>query len=228
LAHANVESVLPDVASAHQRLHEVLLDLTDKQVREPSLLPRWTRGHVLAHLADGARAFARVASHRLRGSLVPMWEPGERDAIIEANASLTALEHRAAVREHSDELERVWSAVTDWSLPVLFRNADLAATVYARWREVCIHLTDLNMGITPADWTPDFACHTIDFLQTRLPQGFSLRATDRPRQWGTGTEIAGEVRDLAAWLTGRVPGPLPELGPWPPHPTNSVRNASTT
>lgn len=203
------------VAEAHRRLRDVLAELTDAQVLEPSLLPGWTRGHVIAHLADAARARGRLVEHALRGEVVDMWEPGERDEIIEATASRSAAEHRAALAEHSDRLEKAWAGVEDWS-------DDFATAVFTRWREVWIHLVDLDLGVRPADWSVELAGHTVDLLRRRLPDDFSLRATDVPRRWGTGTEIAGTVRDLAAWLAGRAPaepptcaGPLPPLGPWP-------------
>ncbi|GAB3004537.1 maleylpyruvate isomerase family mycothiol-dependent enzyme [Saccharothrix stipae] len=238
-----MEPPLAAVAQAHRRLFDAIADLTDDQVAQPSSLPGWTRGHVLAHLADAARARSRVIEHAARGEQVAMWEPGERDAIIEATATRTAAEHRAATAEHSERLERAWAGISDWSDPAAadLTAADLTAAdpvttapvatdpvphVFTRWREVWIHLVDLDLGVRPAEWSADFAVHTIGILLARLPDGVSLRATDVPRTWGTGTEVAGGVRDLAAWLAGRVPdepptsaGPLPELGPWPAYPS---------
>jgi maleylpyruvate isomerase len=90
---------------------------------------------------------------------------------------------------------------------------------------VWIHLIDLDLGVRPADWTADFACHAVDFLKARLPDDVAAVATDLPRRWGTGVEVSGTVRDLAAWLAGRDPetqpasaSPLPDLGPWPANP----------
>ncbi|NUT46717.1 MAG: maleylpyruvate isomerase family mycothiol-dependent enzyme, partial [Saccharothrix sp.] len=100
---------LDEVAAAHRRLLEVIAELTDAQVAEPSTLPGWTRGHVLAHLSDAARARARFLEHAARGERVELWAPGERDAIIEATASRTAAGHRAATAEQSALLERAWA-----------------------------------------------------------------------------------------------------------------------
>ena len=47
-------------AGAHQRLLAGLEDLTDDQARRDSLLPGWTVGHVLTHLARNAEAFTRL------------------------------------------------------------------------------------------------------------------------------------------------------------------------
>ncbi|GAA3985521.1 maleylpyruvate isomerase family mycothiol-dependent enzyme [Allokutzneria multivorans] len=203
------------MAQAHRRLRDALTDLTDAQAAAPSSLPGWTRGHVLAHLADAARARTRVIEHALRGQVVPLWQPGERDAIIAATASRSADEHRAAIEETSAHLDHAWAGINDWSAP------DLAPAVFTRWREVRIHLVDLDLGVTTASWDPAFSCHAIDLLRRRLPDGWSLRATDTARTWGTGTEISAAASDLAAWLAGRAPAalpvatPLPPLGPWP-------------
>ncbi|MFJ6671642.1 maleylpyruvate isomerase family mycothiol-dependent enzyme [Actinosynnema sp. NPDC091369] len=221
-----MEPPLDAVVRAHRRLFAVVADLTDAQVARPSLLPGWTRGHVLAHLADAARARSRVVEHAARGEQVPLWEPGERDAIIEATASRSAAEHRAATVEQAERLERAWAAVADWSEPADPAVPDPVPPVFTRWREVWIHLLDLDLGVRPGEWSAEFAVHTIGVLRPRLPDGVALRATDVPRVWGTGAEVVGGVRDLAAWLAGRVPDepptsavPLPELGPWPSYPT---------
>lgn len=225
------------IAKAHRVLQKLLVELDDKQVVEPSALPGWSRGHVLAHLTDNARMFARVADHALRGELVESYDGGadERNAIIEATAGRTAEEHRAALAEQTAELEAVWArtAEQDWNRPVLFRSADIAATAFARWREVWIHMVDLDLGIRPDDWPMELACHAVDFLAPRMPSGVRVQAEDVQRQWSSAGEektlVTGGVRDLAAWLAGRVPttpptapGRLPELGPWPPHPPSSA------
>jgi len=224
---------LAAVIAAHGVLRERLADLDDARVAEPSSLPGWSRGHVLAHLTDNARMFARLADHSMRDELVETYEGGvdERNAIIEAAAGRSAAEHRRALAEQTARLEASWATAgdRDWSRPVLFRNADIAATVFARWREVWIHLVDLDLGVRPAEWPDDLAAHAIDFLLIRLPAGTSLRAADSERRWSTGggpgPVVTGEVRDLAAWLAGREPAVpptspsgLPDLGPWPPHP----------
>src|ERR1700733_9187275 len=38
------------VAAATQRLHDTATALSDEQVRAPSVLPGWSRGHVLTHI----------------------------------------------------------------------------------------------------------------------------------------------------------------------------------
>jgi maleylpyruvate isomerase len=195
-----------EVAEAHRRLYSGLSGLTDTGVREPSPLPGWTRGHVLAHLTDAGRALADLVEHALRGVLIPLYDPAthDRDGIIEATAGRTAGEHRSALREHSERLEAAWSRVTDWDQAVNYRDGKLSSTVFARWREVWIHAVDLEVA-TPEDWPADFCEHAVDFLKERLPDD---------------AIVTGPPRALAAWLSGRdsgdgLTGALPELGPWP-------------
>ncbi|MGR4853708.1 maleylpyruvate isomerase family mycothiol-dependent enzyme [Streptomyces sp. LARHCF252] len=222
------------VLEAHRTLERLVAELNDQQVAAASALPGWSRGHVLAHLTDNARMFARIAEHALRGELVAGYDGGvdERNAIISATAGRSAAEHRAELAAHTTGLEAAWARATDidWSRPVTFRNADLAATVFARWREAWIHMVDLELGVRPDDWPEELAAHAIGFLLGRLPAGTRIRAQDGRRQWSVGdgppgTVVTGRVRDLAAWLAGRTPtvSPvavegLPALGPWPPHP----------
>ncbi|MFI6369717.1 maleylpyruvate isomerase family mycothiol-dependent enzyme [Streptomyces sp. NPDC050546] len=156
----------------------------------------------------------------------------ERNAIIEATAGRGAAEHRAELAVHTASLEAVWARAgdVDWVRPVTFRDADLAATVFARRREAWIHMVDLDCGVRPDDWPEDLAVHAIALLLGRLPAGTRLRAEDVCHRWSAGdgqpgTVVTGGVRDLAAWLAGRTPGitpvaaeGLPALGPWPPHP----------
>jgi maleylpyruvate isomerase len=199
---------------------------------------------VIAHVADGGHAFANLTELALRGELTVLFAGGrtERDERIEKLASSPDL--MAHLDSGIARLEAAWSAAgaDDWSRPVRFRNGNLAGTVFARWREVWIHLVDCAVGITPADWPEDLAAHSIDFLRSRLPAGVTLVATDTGQRWAPphnapvadaavsetaiteAATLSGTVRDVAAWLAGREPvrtpaGPTVELSEWPPHPT---------
>ncbi|MDQ1021955.1 maleylpyruvate isomerase family mycothiol-dependent enzyme [Streptomyces afghaniensis] len=225
-----------EVIGVHAVPARLVAPLDDEQVRAASALPGWSRGHVLAHLNDNARMFTRLAEHALRGELVPAirGRHRERNAIIEVGAGRSADGHRAELAARSAELEAVWGCFTeaDWGRPVTFRAADVSATVHARWREAWIHMVDLDLGVRPRDWPEEPARHAIDFLLCRLPAGTRVRAEDLRREWvrddRPGPVVTGRLRDLAAWMAGRVPAALPVaaeglpvLGPWPPHPPQS-------
>ncbi|WP_317621021.1 maleylpyruvate isomerase N-terminal domain-containing protein, partial [Streptomyces sp. CBMA123] len=51
------EELYEEVRASAERLCAGLERLTDGQAREPSLLPGWSRGHVLTHLARSADAY---------------------------------------------------------------------------------------------------------------------------------------------------------------------------
>lgn len=226
------------VSRAHARVLELVDRLDDAQKDAASALPGWSRGHVLKHLADNARAFDRQARAALRGEVVDMYDGGraERDRSIDRGAARPVVELREELRLTQRALEGTWSRLTavDWRREVRFRHATVLDTALARWREAEIHAVDLKVGHRPRDWSVDFALHALDFLSGRAPVGtrLVLRSTDEEftQALGRGTtvEVSGAVRDLAAWMAGRdvdghlsTTGPrLPELGPWPPDPAD--------
>ncbi|MFC0629160.1 maleylpyruvate isomerase family mycothiol-dependent enzyme [Kribbella deserti] len=187
------------------RLHEVLGQLDEHAVRGASALPGWTRGHVLTHLSDFSRAMTRQAEYALAGKTIEVYDGGRsgRDAGIEAGAGRPVDVLVKAVRTDTADLLRVWEQVgpDDWARPVAYRDGDLLGTAYCAWREFEIHLTDLDVGPSPDEWTDEFRLHLLDFLGPRIPAGVQLEL--QPAD--------------AAWLAGRTaPRPdYPELLPWP-------------
>ncbi|MEU4764418.1 maleylpyruvate isomerase family mycothiol-dependent enzyme [Actinosynnema sp. NPDC023794] len=207
---------------AHRRLAAAIEDLTDERVAQPSALPGWTRGHVLAHLAKGTVALAGQAEHE--GTKVEPYPGGRpaRDAAIEADAGRSAAEHRAAIAAAVDRLAKAWDDVRDWDTPVYYRDGTLTGTAYGVWREAEIHLRDLDLG--PVTWSLEFCEHAVDFLSARVPDGIRLTLQAPERRWtiGEGEDftLTGSLTDLTAWLAGREPagtitGEAPELKPWP-------------
>ncbi|WP_447006433.1 maleylpyruvate isomerase family mycothiol-dependent enzyme [Saccharothrix isguenensis] len=215
-------TIQANVLAAHRRLAALIEDVTDAQVAEPSLLPDWTRGHVLAHLANVTVGLAGQAENE--GAKVEVYPGGRpaRDAAIEAGAVRSAAEHRAGIADAVARLAKAWAGVRDWDTPTFYRGSTLTGTAYALWREVEIHTRDLDLG--PVTWSPEFCDHAVDFLSARVPDGvrLTLRAEDRRWVIGEGEDVTltGDRTDLVAWLAGREPaGPVtgdrPELKPWP-------------
>lgn len=217
--------------AAQQRLRGLVAGLTEDAARAPSALPGWTRGHVLTHIEGVGLALARQARYALRDRRIDVYDGGRpaRDAAIEAGHRRPAPQLIAALDDALDEVDASWSAVGpgDWDRPVRYREGTLTTAALAWWRESEIHTADALLGRGPADWSPDFAAHLLDFLGARLPAArrVTLTATDDPRVWtrGSGGPVAvrGRLTDLAAWLAGRQPAgpltgdPLPSLGDWP-------------
>ncbi len=184
---------------------------TDDEVLAPSLLPGWTRGHVLAHLARNADGISRTLSGALRGERVPRYPGGEpgRDADIEAGSTRKFAELAADVRESADRLDRLFAAIADadgWDLPTDDRPA--LEYVATRWREVEIHRVDLRGGYTADQWSAEF----VDYL---LPEAIGRLAA---KQTGAVRVEVTRERSVTADLIGRTwtvgsGQPVPVIGP---------------
>src|SRR4051812_336966 len=78
-----------DEATAH--LLRTIDGLTDDQARGDSLLPGWTRGHVLTHIARNAEALINLTVWARTGVRTPMYASREvRAATIEAQSGRPA------------------------------------------------------------------------------------------------------------------------------------------
>lgn len=222
----------------HERLRQTIEGLTDEQVAGPSRLPGWTRGHVLAHLANLGAAAARQLENAF-AALPPVdfydgGRPG-RDAAIEAGAGASAAEHVARVVAALDRVDGLLDLLGEEALarPTGYRDLPASAVVLMWWRETSIHLTDLDLGVEHTMWGAALREHLVGFLAPRVPAGVRLDLeptdVDEHRCVGDGepVRLVGAASDLVGWLAGREPlGPvraerdgrpvdLPQLGPWP-------------
>lgn len=221
-------TLIDRVRDGHHRLLDLVSELETTDFREPSRLPGWTRGHVIAHLAHNAQELGRVSSAGARGELVDLYPDGDRDEAIERDAQQDAIGLVQLMATAQAGLEIAWDSLADddWAKPVRFRDGTITDLVLCRWRENEIHTVDLALSYTEQDWTPELCTHAIDFLLPRLDAASVVVAPDDlDRSWKVGssaTTIGGSCRSIACWLAGREParaptcdGPLPALGPWP-------------
>ncbi|GAA1128750.1 hypothetical protein GCM10009630_28230 [Kribbella jejuensis] len=219
---------LNDVRAIADQLLALTAGLDEDTARGDSVLPGWTRGHVITHLANFSEAMTRQVEEALQGRLIEVYDGGRpaRDAAIESGAHRPAADLKTHLTQAVTTLMTSWEKVgpTDWPLPILHRNSNLAAGLQATWRELTIHTSDLNLGINPATWSEDFCLHLLDFLRPRTPDNIHLILQSPTTTWENGTgeevELAGALTDLTAWYAGRpAPGPItgstPELLPWP-------------
>ena len=217
------------VWAANTRLPGLLHGLTDNAVHADSVLPGWSRGHVLAHIAGVGKALARQVEYALEDRKIDVYDGGRpaRDAGIDNNATNPAADLVEAAVAASAAFDRALAKIgpDDWNRSVVYRDGTLVEVVQAYWREIEIHSTDLRLGYTPATWSPEFSDHLLTFTAARAPEGVRvvLLADDGETwTWGSGeaVEVRGARNDLAAWAAGRTPvgslsGELPDLKPYP-------------
>jgi maleylpyruvate isomerase len=223
-----------EVDRATQRFLDSAADLTDANLAEPSLLPGWTRGHVMAHVARNADSLVNLLNWARTGVETRQYaHPGERDAGIEAGAKLPASELRTDVREASERFARACADLPVEKWGVVLSDAGPAVTVvWRRLREVEVHHVDLAAGYTWRDWPEAFSHRLLhELIGVRRggePPSAWLKADglNHPLQLGSGSPeetISGSASDLAAWLAGRSngigltvepAGDLPDLPNW--------------
>lgn len=186
--------------AAHARLLDTVAGIDDEIARRPSLLPGWTVGHVVTHLARNADSVTVRMEGALRDEIADQYPggPAAREAGIEAGAGRPARELLHDLRVAQARLEATFVLLPDDAWGRLGRDISgaelpVSGLPFARWREVEIHHVDLGLGYGAADWPTDLVDRLLPFVLPTLP--------DR-----------ADGAALAAWAIGR--GPAPELGPW--------------
>lgn len=200
-------------AQTHQVLLSVADVLTDAQCREASLLPNWSRGHVLSHLARNAESHAHLLECAERGEVAEQYPGGPvaRENGIQSRANDSAQELVRALRASIYALEGAWARASAVAWQGSGRQASgnvipLADIVFLRWRECVVHLTDLDVGHGPGEWP------TL-YVRMELDRQLKLWASRRPMGMTDLPRAALDLPDATrlAWLLGRVrPEGLPE------------------
>jgi len=230
----SVDDVLRNLAEATAGLIKNLSQLTDADARGVSLLPGWTRGHVLTHLARNAEGGTRLLGWARTG--VPSYEypsVAARTAAIEEGANRPAAvlvaDVAATASAFADAAAAMppdgWQKLITWTI-----GGQTPAEHVARSRlaEVLIHQVDLDLGYGPGSWPAAFVRDLLPDVVDRLieralaPLSAQLNATDTGRSFPVGgqdpEQISGTEAELLAWLLGRSggdglgrdkPGPLP-------------------
>ncbi|WP_031081918.1 maleylpyruvate isomerase family mycothiol-dependent enzyme [Streptomyces sp. NRRL WC-3549] len=206
---------LEAVRGATDRLLGATAAWGDATLGEPSRLPGWSRGHVLAHLSRNADALVNV----LRGR--PMYASSEtRDADIERDAPRPLEAHVADLRESAAAFLTAAAGSTDWARTVTLRNGvtDQARRIpFRRLVEVELHHVDLGIGYELEDLPEEFVSRENDFLAERFaghPRVAATTATTGDgRSWTTGggaegtpVAVRGTATDILGWLCGRRDG----------------------
>lgn len=200
------------VADSQARLELALDGLDDERANAPSLLPGWSVGHVLTHVARNADSHTRRVSAARRGEIVDQYAGGYegRAAEIERGARRSVLELVEDAKVSAESLASEWSTLSAsvWAnqvTDVAGRTHLLRDLPARRWRELEIHLVDLDIGPTWGDWPAEFVSTNLPILRFTLDRRLApdARVPDL------------DERDELAWLCGRLRrADLPELLPW--------------
>jgi maleylpyruvate isomerase len=228
-----------EVDRATDRLADTVSALAGDDATLPSLLPGWTRGHVITHVARSGDALVNLLTWARTGTPLPAYpSTAARDADIEAGASRGLDELLADLRASAGRFDEAVAAMPAqaWSNVVQLRSGaevPAAALPWHRLRELEVHHVDLAAAYRPEDWPESFAQRLLLEAAASLgdrPQTppMVLDATDWERTVEVGDTdgaltVRGPAYALAAWLTGRRDGagltvsvdrPLPALPQW--------------
>jgi maleylpyruvate isomerase len=192
--------------------------LLDDELDQPSLLPGWTRRHVLAHVGYNARAIARLVDWAATGVETPMYpSPEARNAEIDFGATLPPEALRNLIEHSAIDLDVRWRDLPAdrWSQRVRTaqgRDVPAAETVWMRTREVWLHAVDLDSGARVDQIPAAVGKRLIDDVHrvwSARPDSVvpTLVASDAGTGWGpshSDSTVTGSLAALAGWATGRL------------------------
>ncbi len=231
--------IIEEVTRSGARFSATLDALSDSEVRAPSALPGWSRGHVITHVARSADAYLRLLTIARTGA-----EPAPTDAAALARAVTDGADRPAA--ELAADLRSALARLTEaaGSMPTEAWDTHVTAlagwrhpawyTLHRCWRELETHHVDLRAGYRTEDWPDAYVTWALDdTLAALTAHAFPVTridATDLGRTWApsrTGPVVTGPGHAVLAWLSGRAtntaltstrPLPTPPTWPLPPAP----------
>ncbi len=184
---------------SHRRLLAGLSPLTDDDFRSPSLLPRYSRGHVVTHIANKTKAHVSLFAGAAAGEIRQLHPDGyDPDQAADAGASRSAAELCFDLAKSFELLEAAWDSLdhTMWGRQGMMTAGPrtMAQIVTHHLRNVEVHHVDLEIGYVASSWPPILVDDELAKRLRSLP--------DR-----------ADHADLLAWLLGRATAPA-LLGPW--------------
>ncbi|WP_191302601.1 maleylpyruvate isomerase family mycothiol-dependent enzyme [Lentzea cavernae] len=224
------------VRQATDVLYEVVEELDESAVRGASLLPGWTRGHVITHLARNADALVNLLTWAKTGVEHQAYASrADRDADIEEGSHRLLQVIKADLDSASQRFEvacREFPAHA-WRSEVTApkgQTIPASAVPLLRLREIWIHLIDLDAGVgfddLPADFVEEFLDDAVKQFEGRV-EAFSVEVTlptGDQRNWvvngpASRNSVSGSASAVLGWLTGRTDGSdlrgeLPDLPDW--------------
>jgi maleylpyruvate isomerase len=245
MADLEMDDAVEQVAAATERFLATVSGLSPFELDRPTLLPGWSRAHLLSHVARNADATRALLLGVRSGQPAQMYasmavreadiefgsrRPGE---VILADAALSSQRFVMDARATGAMLSGSFSLVgRDGSIEE--RPASLP--VNRRLQEVEFHHVDLDSGYTFNETPPGLLDAMLSMVIWELSwQDFEVdelgdergderggeRGDDRRGRWSVGgVEIAGPPAALLTWLSGRSRGiGLDATGPLPEVPS---------
>lgn len=213
--------------TASERLGRTLAHASPEDFAAPSLLPGWSRAHVVSHLVRNADGMHNLLRWARSGDRTPMYPSPERRASdIEegawADPGRLAEEFHRSARELLEDLSGLSERERRSRVELPNGRAlDAGELVWHRLKEVEIHHADLSLGYAFDDWETGFALDAmedvLDFW-SGLEEAPSLElapAEGGPalRSGGGATRWRGRSAQLLARLAGRPGAEVTQEGP---------------
>ncbi|MFF1385277.1 maleylpyruvate isomerase family mycothiol-dependent enzyme [Arthrobacter sp. NPDC058288] len=192
-----------------------LNELTDADLDGDSLLPGWTRRHVVAHVGYNARAIARLIEWAATGVETPMYaSTSVREHEINFGATLPPIALRHLFDHSAVHLNVEWRDLPAdaWHHKVKTAQGRIVPaeeTVWMRTREVWLHAVDLDNGAA----FKDIPAPVLERLLKDITGAWHTRGTD------SGLLVTVDGTDLAFGDTGAtnpttITGSLPAVVQW--------------
>jgi maleylpyruvate isomerase len=196
------------IDQATQRLLDDVRIIPEAQLRAPSLLPGWTRAHVVAHVARSADAMRNLLVGARSGQDRAAYASVQaREADIERGAAMGAKDLMDDLADSAMALRTVARQLPDhaWQVRVRVLDSSLfpaAELLTRRLVEVELHHCDLAVGYGPADWPAAFATMELtEPMRSQRQDRLSYPPTS------TGAKPVFPARPPAPWKPGqRLPG----------------------
>jgi maleylpyruvate isomerase len=161
-----LNDVRVQIDRATARLLTTVAGFTSEDARQASLLPGWTRGHVLTHIARGGDAMLNLLQWARTGVPTEAYpsrddrnleiEEGAHRDVVELLADVTS--SAASFRTEVVALpEPAWERVVGVLGFPDIPQFPASQLLTRRLVEIELHHTDLGAGYSPADWPATFA-----------------------------------------------------------------------
>lgn len=197
-------------------------ELMNDELDGPSLLPGWTRRHVIAHVGYNARALTRLVQWANTGVETPMYSsPEARNQEIAYGATLPARALRHLNDHAAVSLNVEWRDTPDeaWRHEVKTaqgRTVPATETIWMRNREVWLHAVDLDNGARFSDVPREVLTRLLgdivgNWAAKDKDPGLRIQVTDAPELGelgaaagqNSGTPVRGDLAAVVQWASGR-------------------------